>query len=72
MISVSVPVPVFKILGGLSVDNKVAVSISVKSADNVQRSGLAAARWSEYGDNSLSRKLRLIPFRAWMVSEPAG
>ena len=48
VISVAVPIAVLEILGGFSVDDKVAACVLVKTADDIQHSCFSAARLTEY------------------------
>ena len=47
MIPISIPIRIVKILGRLSVYDKIAARISVKSADNIEQRGFAAAGRTE-------------------------
>ena len=49
MVSVAVPISVFKGFSGFSVNNKVAARILIEAADNIQKRGLAATGRAEYG-----------------------
>ena len=49
MISVYVPIVVFVILGGNAADDEIARGVVVKTADNVQKRGLAATGRAENG-----------------------
>lgn len=50
MISVSVPVSVLVIFGRNSIDYQISLGVMVKTAYDIEHSGLSAARMTEYGD----------------------
>ena len=48
VIAVCIPICAFEFLCGFSADDKVAVGVSVKTAYNVSKRGLATSRLTEY------------------------
>jgi hypothetical protein len=49
MVAVGIPIVVGIFLCGTSAYNKVALGIAVKSSDDIEQGGFAAARLTEYG-----------------------
>jgi len=62
MVTVRVPIPILKILGGFAVYNKVALGILVQTAYDIEHSGLSAARRAENG-----HKLTLAELQAYSL-----
>ena len=47
MVAIGIPVTILEVLGGAPVDKKVTAGVTVKTADDIQHGGLAAARLTE-------------------------
>ena len=64
VISIGVPVAVFEILGGASVDNEVALGVLIQPADNVQHGSLAAAGRSQNGNEFVPSESQVNAFQS--------
>jgi hypothetical protein len=49
VVAVGVPVPILEVLGGLAVDEKVALGVAIQAAYDVEQSGLTTARGAQDG-----------------------
>ena len=64
VISIGVPVAVFEILGGASVDNEVTLGVLIQPADNVQHGSLAAAGRSQNGNEFVPSESQVNAFQS--------
>lgn len=63
MISVSIPIAVFKIFCGFSVNYQIAARVVVKPSDNIKQCGFSAARMAENGHKLAFAKLNAHAFK---------
>lgn len=63
MVSVCVPVPIFKLFCGFSVDHKITGGVTVKATYNIQQGRLTAAGLSQNGNKLIFPEIQCQSFQ---------